>query len=469
MPTPNSLLRAAREAINSRRVPGECMSRSELAEEVNRHLYTATGKHYDLDRHQVSRYERGEVRWPSSAYRAGFRAVLGAKTDRDLGFTPRKHCTEPSPAATTDLSATAWHPAEVVTVAEELTSRDVTLSRREALGTATAAAGAVLTEPLRGWLAPLNYRFPGNSVITEAELASWQDITSQLQTWSKSPAGRFTRKAVLAQLNELTDRLRDIGDGPNTQPAFLVGAELARIAASMSWDSGLHLAAQRYYSLAVQFAKVGGDATFAASTLAAFARHCFDLGQPGDGLELVQLAQYGARRAASPRLRSLLATREAWAYAQTGSVQPFRRAARLAEDHFAEDDPNGVDQNAHGLDVAELYGVLGARWRDLSVTSAQPQQARHAQDYIGRALVLRDPSFVRNRAFDLIGLARAHLVTAEPDRSCELIESALPIAATWSSGRVGEKLRDFYRESQRFGTSPKVRSTRDAVRDVISA
>lgn len=52
------------------------MLRSELSEEVNRYLLDATGEHYDLDRQQVARYERGEVRCPGAAYRAG----LGVET-----------------------------------------------------------------------------------------------------------------------------------------------------------------------------------------------------------------------------------------------------------------------------------------------------------------------------------------------------------------------------------------------------
>jgi hypothetical protein len=80
-----------------------------------------------------------------------------------------------------------------------------------------------------------------------------------------------------------------------------------------------------------------------------------------------------------------------------------------------------------GLDAAELAGVIGARFRDLA--RHQPAQARHAVTYIERALELRDPVRVRNRSFDLIGLARAHLVTAEPDRGCELIAEVRPVSS----------------------------------------
>ncbi|QIZ35550.1 hypothetical protein FDZ84_13670 [Saccharopolyspora sp. ASAGF58] len=447
------------------------MSRSELAEEVNRYLLAATKQQYDLDRHQIARYERGEVRWPGAAYRSGLRAVLGAKSDADLGFTPGRQPSAKPPTTGPDDQSKGWLPADVVATAEEMTSQDVTLSRRQALTSASAAlAGTALTDPLQRWLMPQQTRFQGTSSVSEAELAGWQQIADQIQGWNNTPTGLLTRKAVIAQLNDVSDRLKDASDGSTTRRAFLVGAELAVIAASMSWDSGSHGAAQRYYTLSVKFAKVAGDENFAAVTLASFARQCYDLEQPDDGLELVQLAQYGTRKSASPRLRSLLATREAWSYAKTGKRQSFRRAVGLAEDHFAEGDANGTDhRRVKKLDEAELYGVIGARWRDLTAATNNPKDARHAQDYISRALALRDQSRVRNHTFDLIGLARTHLITSELDRASELIDAVLPIAGEWTSGRVGEKLRDFYRESQPFATSTAVHSTREAVRDLIEA
>lgn len=452
------------------------MSRSELADAVNRYLFSNTGKTYDLDRHQIARYERGEVRWPGAPYRAGMRATLGVERDSELGFSPHRRQTNATTKA--EKSTESWHPDDVVAAAEEVTRRDVTLTRRQAIASASAiAAGAAITEPLQRWLLPRTAITNGLSTLSESELAGWEQITGQLRGWSHSPTGPLARKAVIAQLNDISDRLRAVPDSPLTQRGFLLGAELAEIAASMSWDIGLHRPAQRYYSLAVQFAKVADDDGFAAVTLAAFARQCFDLGKPDEGLELIQLAQYGTRKSAGPALRSLLATREAWAYAQRGEVQPFHRAVGLAEDHFTEVRSTEVrstevgsreaDSWVVGFDLAELYGVIGARYRDLA--KHDTRAALKAQEYICRALDLRDPSRRRNRAFDLIGLARTHLVASEPDRACELIEQALPLAQKWAPGRVGAKLLDFSRESEAFATVRAVRQTREVVRDLIEA
>ncbi|QUH03357.1 hypothetical protein HUO13_23275 [Saccharopolyspora erythraea] len=76
------------------------MSRSELASEVSAWLYRETGKRFDLDPHLVAKWERGAVRLPTAAYRSALRAVLGANSDADLGFSDAPTATEtaePSP------------------------------------------------------------------------------------------------------------------------------------------------------------------------------------------------------------------------------------------------------------------------------------------------------------------------------------------------------------------------------------
>ncbi|MGH2952325.1 MAG: hypothetical protein ACRDKX_09805, partial [Solirubrobacterales bacterium] len=89
---PNLKFRAARESTPSPTTPGYSMSRAELAEAVNEHLWRTTKKHYaSLDARGIGRYERGEIQWPTAVYRTAFRAVLGASTDADLGFDhPRR-------------------------------------------------------------------------------------------------------------------------------------------------------------------------------------------------------------------------------------------------------------------------------------------------------------------------------------------------------------------------------------------
>jgi hypothetical protein len=458
----NDTLRAARERTPSALVPGECLSRSELAEAVNAWLWTTTGKRFELDAHHLAKYERGVVRFPIAPYRAGLRAVLGVTSDAELGFVSSVR--RGSVATVVPIDG-GWSPAGIVDTADEAVRFSV-LSRRDALRSGAAATGAALLAPLAGWLEPLNgWTARSGQPFSGAEVDALDNVVELLRQWRSAPG--LGPSAVVGQLSEVTDRLRGAPDGPLTQRVFLSGAELSKIAGSMYYDAGAHPTAQRYYVLAVRMAKAAREDSFAAATLAALARQSFDLGHADDGLEVVGLAQHGTRHTASPRLRAMLATRQAWGHAQQGHTYAFHRAVDTAEASFADAGPI-VDEPRwlSGLDAAELAGVIGARFRDLA--RYDPGQARHAVTYIGRALELRDSTKIRNRAFDTIGLARAHLIVGEPDRAATLVADALPAVAPDNPGRLGRKLADWRREATRYSSVATVRAVRDQVANLVA-
>ncbi|GAB2687174.1 hypothetical protein GCM10027271_57620 [Saccharopolyspora gloriosae] len=123
-PERNERLRRAREAQPSRLAPGEPLSRAELAAAVNGYLLETTGHRYDLDAHHVAKWERGAVRWPTAAYRAALRAVLGAADDATLGFRPRG-APAPPPAPGNGLPATSVEAIRVVSASFQSADRRV--------------------------------------------------------------------------------------------------------------------------------------------------------------------------------------------------------------------------------------------------------------------------------------------------------------------------------------------------------
>lgn len=459
VPEHNDLLSAARRRTPSSRAPGECMSRSELAEAVNAWLWQNTERRYVLDGHHVAKYERGVVRYPIAPYRAALRAVLLVRTDVELGFVAPARRASSSASTLVD---TGWGLNGILEASDEAT-RCSLLNRRDTLRSGLAVSGAAILGPLAaGWLEPLDgWASRGGSHFSAAEVDALELAVRQFRAWHSARSG-LTVSAVVGQLAEVTDRLRGAADNAYTGRVFLGAAELAKIAGSMYFDAGAHRSAQRYYVLAVKLAKAAREVSFAAATLAALARQSFDLGAAADGLEIVNLAQHGARHAATPRLRAMLAARQAWGHAQLGQVYAFHRAVAQAEQSFEDADAAQTEPRwLAGLDAAELAGVIGARFRDLA--HHQPAQARHSVTYIERALALRDPARVRNKSFDLIGLARAHLIIGEPERGCALIAEALPAIDTAHPGRVARKLGDWSREATRYATSPLVRETQDQV------
>jgi transcriptional regulator with XRE-family HTH domain len=418
---------------------------------------------------QLSRYENGENPIDRIDKLRAFAEVLGVPPERlwfDRTGPPRPRDPEGSPAQ--DVFTPSWDALSTARSAEEVTRSDLTLSRRAALTAGAAiAVGPSLVEPMQHWLTPLQplAKWAAGGAISGDELAAMRTVVDGLRGWSGG--GGVARKAVLGQLNELAERLRRAPDSPNTQQAFQVGAELAKMAASMSFDAGLHDSAQRYYVLAVRMSKASRNEPFGALCLASMARQMFDLGRPEDGLELVQLGQYGTRRTATPGLRALLHTREAWAYALLGRVNEFHRAVGHAQECFAARDGASEPRWNASFDEAEMEGVIGARLRDLA--RHDPTQAPLAERHIRRALALRDPSKVRSRVFDVIGLARTRLATGEPEAACELIQSVLPMVVRLRSGRVRRKLQDFVTESAHYRQINAVREVQDAIRAVRTA
>lgn len=86
MPTPNTVLREARERTPSPANPTRSMSRAELADAVCAWLWHAKGELSALDGAYIAKLERGAVRRPCNAYREGLRAVLGMVSDREIGM-----------------------------------------------------------------------------------------------------------------------------------------------------------------------------------------------------------------------------------------------------------------------------------------------------------------------------------------------------------------------------------------------
>jgi hypothetical protein len=400
------------------------------------------------------------VRWPIPSYRAALRAVLGVDSDAALGFQPvarRRRAAAPPDSA-------RWTRETIVGDGATATEWDL-LNRRDAMRGVAAISGAGLLAPLVQWLEPLAETplSARSGAFAVAEVEALEHLVAAFREWRSAGAG-LGRTAVVGQLGDVSERLQDAPPGPITARVFLVAAELAKIAASMAFDSGAHRVAQRHYVTAARLAKAGDSPSFGAVSLAALARQSFDLGAPDDGLAVVQLALRGTRATGTPRLRAMLATREAWAHAQLGDVHRFRSAVETAEDAHAESDAAAEPRWLRGLDAAELAGTIGARYRDLA--RHDRRQAAHAVDYLGRALDWRDPTRVRNRAFDLVSLGRAHLLVGEPDRAAGAVQAALPHLDPRRPGRLARKIAEWHHEATPFASVAAIADVREQAREL---
>ncbi len=372
----------------------------------------------------------------------------------------------------TDLDR--WVPSHTVEAVSLFTRRDLMLDRREAArAIATLAVGMPLIECVEGWLVPEEEtpaRSPLGSVGTD-EVASIEQAAQLFRDWDDQFGGGLRRKAVVGQLNEVADLLRDTHPKEVTRRLFRVMAHLAETAAMMSWDSGIHATAQRYYILALRASKEAEEYAFGANILASMARQLLYMGRPDDALELVRLAGDGATKGNAPgAVWSMLHTREAWAYANLGRVQAFRRATGKAEDTLAGADRSEDPHWIRYFDEAELAGVTGGRLLDLAQRSpGNPAHAREAEAAIDKALRLRRPESMRSFSLDQAGLAQAYFMQRDLEHAVSAGHRAIDLAGKTQSDRVRLQLQGLYQLAVTHRREPVVSDLADRLTLALSA
>jgi hypothetical protein len=351
------------------------------------------------------------------------------------------------------------------------------LDRRGATtAVAVLAIGPGLIAHVDKWLSPddtedVGPRTPRSGrdrgLISEEEVARLEYDAEVFLTFDDQFGGGLRRKAVVGQLNEVADILRETRDGAMSRRLFRVASQLAETAAMMSWDSGQQAKAQRYYILALRAAREAGEYAFGAYILGSMARQLLCLGHPDDALELVRIAQDGARGRATPTVLAMLHTREAWAYAKLGRVQGFRRATGKAEDALANARP---DEDPHWIryfDDSELAGLTGGRL--LELCRDDPRHAEMAQTHIERAINLRRPKYLRAYALDQAKLAQVHLLRRDLEQAAQVGNQALDTAEKTHSDRVRERLQMLYTGVVPYARVPAIRDFSDRLRTYLSA
>jgi hypothetical protein len=335
-------------------------------------------------------------------------------------------------------------------VVDKITRNDLALDRREAVRVmADVVVGAALLEGVERWLnttePPAGQRRTagvGMEEVEEIELAA-----RTFRAWDNQFGGGLRRKAVVGQLAEIADELRDYSHPQDlTRRLHSVMADLAETAATMSWDSGHGGIAQRYYLLALRSAKAAGDPVFCANILAGMARQQFYLDRTAEGLELVRLAQDVAGARATPAVRAMLFTREAWAYARQGRLSAFRRTTSRAEDTLSDVDAAVEPYWISYFNEAELAGVTGGRLLDIAHQA--PEYADEAATWLNQAVEARDAGSVRSTALDQLGYAEIRLVQGEYDEAARLGHAAVTTVEQTRSSRVQIKLGEFYRHAE---------------------
>ncbi|MFD4261959.1 helix-turn-helix domain-containing protein [Streptomyces sp. NPDC058534] len=378
----------------------------------------------------------------------------------------------PTPPAAPATNDAPWRPAVAVHLAADLTRSDLVMDRRAAARAISGAAlsGAPLLDSVEDWLLPSRQADRGRhrGRIGQREVRELAATARAFRAWDHRFGGGLRRKAVVGQLNEVAGHLEEHHTPEVGRGLFQVMAYLGGTAATMAWDSGMQKQAQSYYLLALRAAHAAGDAAFGANVLAGMARQMLYRDRPQDALELVHLAQKGVRGEAGPRLRAMLHTREAWAYAAMGRAAAFRRATSEAMEALADGDGDEEPYWVAYFDDAELAGVTGGRLLDMARDDPQ-QHAEAAAESIRGALAGRGSEAGRSHALDLIGLAECHFLMGDVTGAVDHTHRAVEASARTRSNRVRTQLGLLYPYTVGRSSSRTVGEARARIREVLSS
>ncbi|MEU3971886.1 transcriptional regulator [Streptomyces bacillaris] len=434
------------------------MSNAALARAVTTRAAELGEQHVTADESSVRRWlKRGET--PRSPLSQIICDVISERlgehlTLTDLGFGPREAQHANHPDLPWEASSTIGALAHIIRSEHMLPTTRTTEELR------SVHAGPLLLDSLQNWImapssvadaSPSNATAGGRIGMTDVE--NIRAVTSTFRDLDNRHGGALSRKAVIGQLDEAVGMLSGNYTAETGRALFSAVADLGSVAGWMSFDAGRHTAAQRIFVTALRAASQGEDKALGAHLLQCMARQMSHLGHYEDALDLVELAQYGARRRLSPASMSMLASLEARFHAILGNLDASERAAGQAQDAFTRITPGEEPQHLAFFDEPELCATLGIAHQIAAKASTGAHRARRAEKsttLIKQALAHRPEHRVRSKAFDHLGLARTHLAVGEVDGAHEETCRALGLFGTISSRRVADRLVELHDEAEPF-------------------
>ncbi|PRX97899.1 hypothetical protein [Allonocardiopsis opalescens] len=400
----NQLLRQARESANL--TQERCAEKlTKLADEL-----TSAGRltrRTSVSVRQYRRWESAVPPWPHADHRVLLETFFHRKIAQ-LGFTP------PWTEDLVPTGAVLLEPGP-----DEEAEHQDPAKRRHALGGASALGLAAAGHNLP-WLTPTasasghaELKIGGDEVSLLRQAAYDLDAIDQ-----RFGGGRLWRsaRAHLYWVHHLIEH------GTYTEQ---VGRELhgisGQLTTSLGWfcyDAEEQAEARVYFSEALNTAMLSGDDPLATRTLSNMARQSVDLGKPREAVRFCRIAEAHAFEwEAPPRVRALLAIREAQGHARGGDELGFENAIKRSWTLFNKGTTDRDPDWTGFLNEAELTCLEGMCRSDLG-------QHRRAVKLLTTSARMQDIEHSRNRGMCLARLAGAALKSRDFDHTAYAAEES---------------------------------------------
>jgi hypothetical protein len=268
--------------------------------------------------------------------------------------------------------------------------------------------------------------------------------------------GGHARRALIRYLtDDLQPQLNGRYSDDVAAGLFSAAAQATLLGAWMSYDSGLHGLAQRYFIQALRLAEAGGDRPLAGSILDAMSHQATFLGRYQHAADLARAARTGTEHVATASLTAHFHAMEARALARLGDARGCELALSAAVSLFERRRP-GDDPDWFGyFNDSELAAEFGHCYRDVRRASSA---ASYAAQSIGNTCGARSDFFVT------MVLADAHLQAGDAEQACYVAIEALRLGDQLASARCARYLRDFHTALTPAASSPAVRDFQEQAR-----
>ncbi|MHC3456078.1 transcriptional regulator [Streptomyces prasinus] len=434
------------------------MSRVALARAVTERATELGERGIATDESRVRRWLKGETPRPPTPQM--ITDVIGARlglhlTCSDLGFPGPQG---PDGARHPDFP---WETASTIGALTDITRSEFMLpTSRTSTEAQSVHTGDHLLDPLQRWTSatPLAEGLEAlqarSGRIGTTQVEGIRAATAMFRDLDNRHGGAVSRKAVIGQLDDTVAMLNSCSYTAATgQALFSAVADLGSVAGWMTFDAGRHTSAQRLFVTALHAAAEGGDKALGAHILQCMARQMSHLDHYEDALDLVALAQFGARRRMTPATISMLASLEARFHAILGNLDDSERAADHAQDAFTRIAEAAEPAHMAFFDAAELSATLGVAHQIAAKNSNGAHRLQRAEKsvlLINQALAHRPEHRVRSKAFDHLGLARTYVAAEELDGALLETRQALDLFGMIESRRVADRLVELHEEAEPF-------------------
>jgi len=332
-------------------------------------------------------------------------------------------------------------------------NEEADVKRREFFKTGALGAGGLAAVATGASVAGAASAGTSGFKVGATDVVALSDSVNQIHELDLVIGGDRLRQLAAGQVR-YAQHLLNVGNYSDAvgQQLASTSAEMMTAAGWVHYDSGDADSAGRYYAEAAQTATAANDGIAAAHALGNASHLMVNrLGSNSTGdQQAVQYAQAASRAALSkggPKLRALMALREAEAHGARGDSMEMDKAISRA--FRAYESTRGFDPDWVYLPEAEMSGVSGKAYMRLGEQGAA---ATHLQNAIDSS-----SAWPRERASWQLHLAHNLIEGGDIGQACGLLTDTFSVISALASARLQRRLNEIAATVRPYAKVPEAR------------